>query len=234
MKRHITKLQWVPLALLLVVACAGKSSTSSSNGGAGAGAGGDSGNGGNGGGAGGSMLKLPAPSSHRARGASCAPSPVGPEPVIPDVGVAGTTAFTCAMNEACTLHSGGRWVYNSGDCGEPCIATAPSSACLYDTCAADADCPKASVCVCGQGGPAPNACSVVGNCRVDADCPSGFCSPSVDGCAAFNGYFCHTASDECNVDADCANSGSFARCVVDVSSAAWKCSPVGCASAGTK
>jgi hypothetical protein len=220
MKAHLAQLSLIALSLF-AQACAGKAASSDS---------GESG--GQDSGVAGATSRLPAPSSHRDRGSSCAPSPVGPEPGIPNAGAAGAGAFACTTNEACSQRAGGRCVYNTGACGEPCVATAPNSACVYDACAVDTDCPGGSVCICGQGGPVANECSPVGNCRVDADCPSGYCSPSVDGCGGFNGYFCHTAKDECNDDSDCVNSGLFAKCVVDPSSAAWKCAPVGCASAG--
>jgi hypothetical protein len=216
--RHLAPL-WLIAGSLFAVACAGKAASSDS---------GESG--GQDSGVGGSISRLPVPSSHRDHGSLCAASPVGPEPVIPETGKAGESALACATNEACTQRSGGRCVYNNGVCGEPCAPTVPSSACVYDACAVDTDCPGGSVCLCGQGGPVANACSPVGNCRVDADCPSGYCSASVDGCGGFNGFFCHTATDECNNNADCAN--TFATCHVDTSSAVWKCSPVGCASAG--
>ena len=218
MKAHLAQLSLIALSLL-AVACAGKSASSDN----GASGGQDTG-------VGGAVSGLPAPSSHRDHASSCAPSPIGPEPVVPEVG--NSSAITCTTNEACTQRSGGRCVYNTGACGEPCVATAPNSACVYDACAVDTDCPGGSVCICGQGGPVANECGPVGNCRVDADCPSGYCSASVDSCGAFNGYFCHTAKDECNDDSSCANSGLFAKCTVDTSSAAWKCTPVGCASAG--
>lgn len=218
MKAHLAQVSFIAFALF-AVACAGKA-MSSDNGESG---GQDSG-------VAGSTSGLPAPSSHRDHDSACAPSPVGAEPVIPEAG--NSSGITCTTNEACTQRSGGRCVYNTGACGEPCVATAPSSTCVYDACSVDTDCPSSSVCICGQGGAVANACSVVGNCRVDADCASGYCSPSVDSCGGFNGYFCHTAKDECNDDSGCTNSGLLAKCIVDTSSAAWKCAPVGCASAG--
>jgi hypothetical protein len=208
---YSVRLSLIPLSLF-AVACGGKGVSSDSSEG-----------GGPDNSVGGSSSRLPAPSSHRDHGSSCVPSPVGSEPIIPEAGMGGDNAIACTANEACTQRSGGRCVYS---------ATLPSSACVYDACAIDTDCPGGSVCICGQGGPVANECSAVGNCRVDADCPSGYCSPSVDPCGTFKGYFCHTAADECNDDSGCANGGLLAKCVFDTSSAAWKCAPVGCASAG--
>jgi hypothetical protein len=87
------------------------------------------------------------------------------------------------------------------------MARSPSSACLYDECTADTDCKSPFMCTCGQGGGFTNYCTAAGNCRVDSDCASGYCSPTVDGCGTFTGYFCHTAADECYSDDDCVNAG---------------------------
>ncbi len=193
-----------------------------------------SGDGGGGGGGDSGSTKRAPPAEHRAIAPVCAPSPVGAEPTIPDAGADAST-FACARNEDCTARAGGRCVYSSGACGEPCQVTPPGSGCLYDECTTDKNCPTASICQCGQGGPSPNGCSLVGNCRVDADCASGYCSPSADGCGTFNGYFCHSAGDTCSDDADCRDNGGglLQKCVVDSATQAWSCKNVGCAQAGS-
>ena len=87
------------------------------------------------------------------------------------------------------------------------------------------------MCAC-QGTPYSTRANVCrpGNCRVDADCgPSGSCSPSqsTSGCGGdLDGYFCHTAADECIDDADCVTeSGMPQFCAHDKPSGHWKCAP---------
>jgi hypothetical protein len=170
---------------------------------------------------------------HRAHGVTCAPTPVGPEPEIWDAGLPDGTRFDCQKNEDCTAHAGGRCVFTSSEQADPAPSTNDlGTRCFYDECATDSDCPASSVCQCGSGGAATNSCSPVGNCRVDSDCASGFCSPSEDGCADFNGYFCHTQSDQCATDDDCDGvSGLGTSCIANPSSGVWQCEHIGCASA---
>lgn len=174
------------------------------------------------------------PADHRAQSVTCAPTPVGNEPTIFDAGLPEGTRFDCRTNEDCTAHAGGRCIFTSmqeADAPNPDLGTR----CFYDECAVDTDCPANSVCQCGSGGAAANTCSPVGDCRTDSDCVGGYCSPSKDYCATFNGYFCHSASDQCNTDQDCENSGEGlgAKCIVDTKSGQWSCEQIGCASAGT-
>jgi hypothetical protein len=171
---------------------------------------------------------------HRPQGVTCAPTPVGAEPVIWDAGLPEGTRFDCQKNEDCTAHPGGRCVYTyAQEADPPPPSNNLGTRCFYDECSIDSDCPASSVCQCGSGGAATNTCSPIGNCRVDADCASGFCSPSKDDCADFNGYFCHTSSDQCASDDDCDGvSGIGAKCVANTSSGVWSCEQIGCASAG--
>jgi hypothetical protein len=67
---------------------------------------------------------------------------------------------------------------------------------------------------------------VPGDCRVDADCgPCGWCSPSHSNqyCAGVAGYYCHTSSDQCVNDSDCADSGVGMMCRYDTSLSYWRC-----------
>lgn len=96
------------------------------------------------------------------------------------------------------------------------------NSCSYDECFSDSAC-GSRVCSCREAPSAPNFCADA-NCKVDADCGAGgYCSPSV----AFDrinvgiaGYWCHTSTDACTDDADCAN----AKCAYDPGTAHWMCS----------
>ncbi len=170
---------------------------------------------------------------HRSHTDTCAPTVPGGEPGLTDVD-AGAGNFTCRTNEECTAHPGGRCLWNSGACGEPCIPQVQSSACAYDTCTTDTDCPAASACLCGAGGMSTNQCSPIGTCRVDADCATGLCSPAKDPCThALTGFFCHSKQDECANDDDCADVTGVAKpiCVVDAGAKAWTCARNQCGGA---
>lgn len=212
----------VLLPLVFLVACSGKvGDTSNANA--------DAGSGGDGGADGGTQNVA----DHRAQGVTCASTPVGPEPVIFDAGLPSGTRFDCQKNEDCTAHTGGRCVYTFQQEADAPPNGNLGTRCLYDACAIDSDCPSSSVCQCGSGGNSPNTCGPIGDCRIDTDCASGFCSPSRDGCAVPNGYFCHTPADQCSNDADCEGQGGLsAKCIVDPSTKAWVCQEIGCASAG--
>lgn len=101
--------------------------------------------------------------------------------------------------------------------------------CTSDACAGDSSCPTGQTCAC-HGAPYTggdgNAC-VPGNCRVDADCgPGGYCSPSyqVQGCGGLAGYYCHTPTDTCVDDSDCATSTSGPQvCAYSTTAGHWKC-----------
>jgi hypothetical protein len=92
----------------------------------------------------------------------------------------------------------------------------------------DSDCATGQTCACHGSpydGSQGNAC-VPGNCRVDADCGSnGYCSPSyaIQGCGSLGGYYCHTPTDACTDDSDCASSQGPALCVYTAPAGRWTC-----------
>jgi hypothetical protein len=74
-----------------------------------------------------------------------------------------------------------------------CIMTGTGTACDFDACHTDADCPApAEVCSCqgksGGDGRFGSVC-IQSDCHTDADCGAGgYCSPTVDfGCGSFFG-----------------------------------------------
>ena len=104
--------------------------------------------------------------------------------------------------------------------------------CQYDQCSTDSQCGTGSVCECGEEaspGRYPNAC-LTGNCQVDSDCGSGgYCSPYVSLCGGGTlGYYCHTASDQCDNTSDCEDSPNGGECVYDTSAKIWDCQNEAC------
>ncbi len=100
--------------------------------------------------------------------------------------------------------------------------------CAFDACAQDTDCASAQLCAChgspGMGGNG-NSC-MPSNCRVDSDCgASSYCSPSVGGCGALQGYYCHTALDTCVDDTDCPQpaGASLPACNWSAADTRWEC-----------
>jgi hypothetical protein len=127
----------------------------------------------------------------------------------------------CATDADCTAGQGGRCIF----------AGFYSCACSYDTCNADSDCPTGQDCACrltfrNTNGNGPNQC-VPANCVSDADCTSGLCSPSYStgSCESFVvGYYCHTAQDECGVNADCVAGGiGYPVCAFRPELGHWAC-----------
>jgi hypothetical protein len=157
----------------------------------------------------------PVPQNHREVALSCAPAPLPPEPEIPDSGLGPGATITCKLHADCVAQPRGRCVF---------YPTSPpvdpgGTRCIYDECTTDYQCAPGATCVCNT---LANACEQ-GNCRIDADCGTNeYCSPTVNGCGGFSGYYCHTADDACVDDADC---GGFQACVF---SGKWACRPVGC------
>ncbi len=134
------------------------------------------------------------PVYHRPDDSQCSqPAPAGNCPIM------GGNAM-CTMDTQCTMGTNGRCIESGGG--------ALFCLCTYDTCTHDTDCPMNELCAC-HGSPffsAGNTCTA-GNCRVDSDCGAqGYCSPSHGGmnCGGLTGYYCHTASDTCVNDSDCA------------------------------
>jgi hypothetical protein len=123
------------------------------------------------------------PLNHRATGARC-PSQRGP----------GVGAGGCSDSEC------------DGGINGRCIYVGLSLGCTYDECFTDSDCPPGpgGPCICRLSPSEPNSCAS-GNCVVDSSCGSGnYCSLSFTACA-FVTYFCHTPSDTCIDDTDCAD-----------------------------
>lgn len=168
---------------------------------------------------------IKAPTVHRVLPEACPTDrPTAPPPTI--------SGGTCKTDAECTQGTNGRCLS---------LVLGPPS-CSYDRCAKDGDCGQSTgVCQCraaAEGG--ANVCRQ-GNCRTDGDCGvtgKGFCSPSATGIDATCrtgipsgsfGYFCHTPSDECSNDADCAKgvTGQGA-CIYDLNKVHWACVTLQC------
>jgi hypothetical protein len=161
-------------------------------------------------------IKSAKPDSHRAQGASC-PETRPPGTPNPEGGACKTDADCAAgKNGRCSSWSAGRM--------------APQNICTYDTCFSDKDC-GTGLCTCDGHG---NYC-LGGNCRVDSDCgTNGFCSPSWSLCSLHgpyrpNGYYCHSAKDECMKDSDCPKpkkqgyGPQATRCIYSAPVGRWTC-----------
>jgi hypothetical protein len=107
------------------------------------------------------------------------------------------------------------------------------AACPAIQCLTDDDCATGEVCACasqirgsttGVGAlvTADNRC-VASNCRVDADCGSGgVCSADYSArCGTLSAYFCHSAADTCQTDADCC--GDTPLCGYQPALGHWAC-----------
>jgi hypothetical protein len=153
------------------------------------------------------------PKLHRPAGSAC-PSQRGPGETNPfDGGAPGS----CQSDSDCTAGTNGR-----------CLASAGGPlyySCSYDACFSDSDCGGVP-CECrgSASDPAPNSCVSGSTCRVDSDCgPGGYCSPSGISSSEDCGleYHCHTPSDTCIDDSDCAVQGAI--CVFEAALAHWAC-----------
>ncbi len=140
--------------------------------------------------------------NHRAAGSVCPQTRGSAEPDLeacaPDGGF-----LSCVQDTDCTAGANGR-----------CLAVGPiacGTACSYDTCSIDSECPDNQPCVCraSSTGWTANSCTTGGNCRVDADCgPGGSCSPSqVD-----NFCFC-PATALCGPDVACSTCAPGGPCM---------------------
>jgi hypothetical protein len=112
-----------------------------------------------------------------------------------DAGACSPTATFCCQDSDCTAGKNGR-CQNYIDVGHTCT---------YDACTSDADCRAGTVCDCEGSG---NAC-IPGNCKSDADCGAGFtCAATYDQICGerdgIQGYYCHSAKDDCGSQCDCA------------------------------
>jgi hypothetical protein len=194
------------------------------------------GNGGNGSGGNGSGK---VPLQHRSTSASC-PSQRGSGPSCVD-----TTCSSCSSDSQCTDGVNGRCF--------PWEGLISLGGCSYDECFSDSNCGARTPCLCRSSSTdnSANMCDVGGNCAVDSDCgPGGYCSPSMETCystnheAAVEGrnyggpnpYYCHTASDLCTNDSDCApldagtatNPMTYTPCAYNVQNSHWECTQFTC------
>ena len=193
------------------------------------------------------------PVNHRPSGAQCS-SERGPGPQVCD-GVTCTTsqpypspyASTCSSDSQCTHGVNGRCF--------PWEGLITAGGCSYDECSTDSDCGTRTPCICRSSSTdnSANICDVGGNCAVDSDCgPGGYCSPSIEACYSANPnveaegkflpgnipspYYCHTASDICINDSDCApvDAGTvtlplrYSPCAYNVQNSRWECTQLTC------
>jgi hypothetical protein len=206
----------------------GSGSGSGSSGGSSSGSGGSSSSGsgsGSGGSSGGSSSGADGgqrvPVNHRTSDAQCS-QPASPgqcmitgDPPPPDQCTSDADCADAGVNGRCVESSGGAAIV---------------CRCTSDTCVHDTDCPSQQVCSCHgapYSGGAGNTC-MPGNCRVDSDCGAGgFCSPSYGTalCGSLGGYYCHTATDSCVDDIDCASPGGPGAqvCAYSSSDGRWEC-----------
>src|SRR5262249_2411601 len=117
---------------------------------------------------------------------------------------------------------------SDADCrdGGPLRAFCHDGTCRVDQCLADSECATGQVCFCAPTrgtGLHFNYCQD-SPCAVDAACgPGGVCSPSyAGGCGVLDAYYCHTAADTCQTDADCCV-GNTQRCSYQPMLGHWAC-----------
>jgi hypothetical protein len=165
----------------------------------------------------GSSTNIRIPLNHRASGEAC-PSARGAGSIMACDYDSGPPP-TCLHDSDCTAGINGR-------CETPeFIPLACQTACSYDACASDSDCPAQVPCDCRTSASdnSANVCVTGSACRIDSDCGSGgYCSPSA-GYGSFHcetAYFCHTAKDTCVDDTDC---GSSQKCEFDTTAGIWAC-----------
>ena len=176
-----------------------------------------------------------APLQHRSTSASC-PAQRGPAPSC-----TGTMCSTsCSSDSQCTDGVNGRCFPWEGLVG--------LGGCSYDECFTDSNCGSKIPCLCRASSTdnSANVCDVAGNCAVDSDCgPGGYCSPSVqilpgqppNVCWGSAPYYCHTPSDLCVNDSDCApldaGPATLGRptypCAYNPQANRWECTQAVCA-----
>jgi len=156
------------------------------------------------------------PADHRAQAVAC-DNMRDTTPADPQPGNA-----QCQVHADCTDGDNGRCTGNGHD----------GWYCTYDECFVDGDCEH--VCACEGGFRSDFNHCIGGNCRTDADCGrGGFCSPSLGSCGHYDkadGYWCHTAEDECVDDTDCGTQpGDFGPyCAWSAELGHWACSNQEC------
>ena len=180
------------------------------------------------------------PLQHRSTSVSC-PSQRGPGPSC-----TGTMCSSCSTDSQCTAGVNGRCF--------PWEGQVSRGGCSYDECSSDSNCGAKTPCLCRSSSTdnSANMCDVGGNCAVDSDCgPGGYCSPSMETCYSTNPeamvegrnyggpnpYYCHTASDLCTNDSDCAllDAGTattsplaYTPCAYNVQDERWECTHFVC------
>lgn len=190
------------------------------------------------------------PLQHRAKAEAC-PSQRGPAPQLCTGGSCAGQPYsapsTCSSDSQCTAGVNGRCF--------PWEGLITAGGCSYDECSSDSGCGSKTPCLCRTSATdnRANICDVGGNCAVDSDCGTGgYCSPSMVACYSTNRqaeveginyggpnpYYCHTASDLCLDDSDCAPpdagtdaTGScpqFTPCAYDVQNHRWECKQFQC------
>ena len=190
------------------------------------------------------------PLQHRSTSASC-PSQRGPGPSCVTTSCVSQpypsgVATTCSSDSQCTDGVNGRCFPFEGMIGP--------GGCSYDECFSDSGCGAKTLCLCRSSSTdnSANVCDVGGNCAVDSDCgQGGYCSPSMEACpsaapeievqdnyAGPNPYYCHTASDLCINDSDCAprdagtNTTSscpqYTPCAYNAQNKRWECTQLSC------
>ena len=150
------------------------------------------------------------PLQHRAVATTC------PTGRAPGLSYTNPAIGECAKDSTCLAGINGRCLI-----GGPL----PVSACSYDDCFSDADCPANTPCDCRSSAASqfPNSCLTGSDCRVDSDCgPGNFCSPSP---VSWYGtaYHCHTTGDTCVNDSDC---GQYQNCAFDSTNSYWSCAAI--------
>jgi hypothetical protein len=190
-----------------------------------------------------SMSDAEVPLNHRPTPACC-PAQRGPGPSgqpYPS-GVASPLAADaggCTSDSQCTSGVNGRCFPFEGLVG--------FGGCSYDECFTDSTCGSKTPCGCRSSSTdnSANVCDVGGNCAVDSDCgPGGYCSPSdpivaygtanvANVCWGPHFYYCHTGSDLCINDSDCAplDAGTATTsppCAYNAQDSRWECMKSAC------
>jgi hypothetical protein len=191
------------------------------------------------------------PLQHRSTPASC-PSQRGSGPPFCAGGTCTSQPYpsgvptTCSTDSQCTHGANGRCF--------PWEGLVTAGGCSYDECSTDSDCGARTPCLCRSSSTdnSANMCDVGGNCALDSDCGlGGYCSPSMETCYSTNPeaevegrnrgnpnpYYCHTASDLCINDSDCAplDAGTattsplaYTPCAYNVQDERWECTQFVC------
>ena len=154
----------------------------------------------------------------------------------------GNLALTCSSDSQCNGGLNGRCFPPEGE------GWITAGGCSYDECSTDSNCGAKTPCICRSSSTdnSANICDVGGNCAVDSDCgPCGYCSPSFETCEDttnsnlhaegeyfggpspyYDPYYCHTPSDLCVNDSDCASLDAGITgftCAYNAQDTRWEC-----------